>query len=249
MNLIKRLIPNSVKQKGKNFLYDVLKIRYSVSGVPLEILDHMPNNRPVVFFDIGAHGGHFSDTIVKAYQIKRGILVEPLAHAIPILQNKFPDKGKILIINAAVADTNGETEFFVNPEADFVSSLLRINNKNEELAAMNIKDPVSVKVKTITIDKISADEQLDSVDLLKIDVQGAEHLVLNGAIETLKITKLVYTEFSFKPIYAQSSTFYDLYNFLYAHNFILTNVQPGYVSPGGELLQGDALFVNKDFLV
>jgi len=172
-------------------------------------------------------------------------LVEPVSKLIPILEKSFSDKETFHIINAAISDTISESDFYYNEDADFVSSLLRIDNKGDAFASLNFNDPVLTKTKTLTLDSIAKNLQLSNIDLIKIDVQGAEHLVLKGAIETLKITRLVYTEFSFRPLYEKSSTFFDLYKIFYENNFILAAMSQGYSSPNGELLQGDALFINK----
>ena len=103
------------------------------------------------------------------------------------------------------------------------------------------------KIQTLTLDSIIEEQRIQNIDLIKIDVQGAEHLVLQGGVETLKRTKLVFIEFSYKPLYEKSSTFFDLYNIFYENNFMLVSTSNGYASPSGELLQGDALFVNKAF--
>jgi hypothetical protein len=83
---------------------------------------------------------------------------------------------------------------------------------------------------------------LFSADLLKIDVQGAEHLVIRGGKNALSKTKLVWTEVSFKPLYESSSTFIDLYHALYELGFKLMEISPGFQGPYGELLQADTLF-------
>jgi FkbM family methyltransferase len=241
----KRLMPNSIKQHGKDFLYDLLKIPYSKFGVSLAILRWLPKSKPITFFDIGAKVGHFSLSLAGEYKIEQGFLVEPVLKIIPVIEKNFPDRTKFKIFNAAIADLAGETEFFVNEDADHVSSLLKIFNKNEELSSLNIAEPVSTKIKTLTLDHIVKEQKLSHIDLIKIDVQGAEHLVLQGGIETLKITRLVYTEFSYKPLYENSSTFFDLYKIFYENNFILVHTSNGYSSANGELLQGDALFANK----
>ncbi|MES2377394.1 MAG: FkbM family methyltransferase [Bacteroidota bacterium] len=245
---LKRLIPNNIKQEGKYLLLRMLKIRYSRSNVSLDILEWLPKKQPITFFDIGASIGDFSKAICVEYEIKKGILIEPVTKLIPILQSIFPDKTKFHIINAAVADEIAETNFYFNEDADFVSSLLRIDNKGDGFASLNFADPVSVNIQALTLDHIFKELQLDVIDLIKIDVQGAEHLVLHGGIETLKKTKLVYTEFSFRPLYERSSTFFDLYSIFYQNDFILVNVSRGYATPDGELLQGDALFVNKTLI-
>ncbi len=248
MNLFKGLLPNSIKQKGKNFLLDTLKIPYSRFGVPLEILKWLPNSQPITFLDIGASVGHFSLNICKKYKIEKGILIEPVSKLIPILENSFPDKKVFRIINAAISDINSEADFYVNDEFDSISSLLKIDIGKPELMALNIKEPIPTKIQTFTLDHVFTTQELTNIDLIKIDVQGAEHLVLKSAIETLKKTKMVYTEFSFKPLYDQSSTFFDLYKIFYENNFSLVNISPGYTAPNGELLQGDALFVNKNLM-
>jgi FkbM family methyltransferase len=244
----KRLIPNNIKQEGKYILLDLLKMPYSRSNTSLDILKWLPKNNPITFFDIGASVGNFSKPICSEYKIKKAILVEPVARLIPILEETFPDRQTFLIVNAALAESVGETDFYFNEDADFVSSLLRIDNKGEAFADLNFADPVLTKVKTLTLDYIVNKENLSEIDLVKIDVQGAEHLVLKGGIETLKKTKLVYTEFSFRPLYEKSSDFFDLYQILYENNFMLVSLMPGYVSANGELLQGDAIFVNKNMV-
>jgi FkbM family methyltransferase len=249
LSFIKRLIPNNIKQEGKYFLFDLLKIPYSRSQVPLEILKWLPKTNPINFIDIGCNAGDFTKSICGEYKIEKALLIEPVPKLIPVLEANFPNRNVFKIINAAVSDSNGETRFFINEEFDSISSLLKIHNEKDELKRLKIKEPTAIKVKTFTLDHIFEDQQLQGIDLLKIDVQGAEHLVLKGGIEALKKTKLVYTEFSFKPLYDQSSVFFDLYKIFYDHGFILASISPGFSSAEGELLQGDALFVNKSLLI
>jgi FkbM family methyltransferase len=241
------MIPNDIKLEVKYFLLRLLKIPYSRGYAPIEVLKWLPKGYPITFFDVGASIGKFSKSICSEYTIKKCILIEPVSKLIPILEEEFPDKERFHIINAAIADTITEKDFYFNEDADFVSSLLRIDNKGEAFESLNFADPILTTIQTLTLDFITAKEQLTHIDLLKIDVQGAEHLVLSGATETLKKTRLVYTEFSFKPLYKNSSTLFDLYKILYENNFMLVDLSNGYAAPYGELLQGDAVFLNKSF--
>ena len=248
MSIIKRLIPNKLKLEAKYFLMRMLKIPFSRSGVPLEIMSLLPRNRPLTFIDIGANAGQFSTAMCAEYKIEKGILIEPVEKLIPVLKNIFPDEQVFKIMHAAVSDRVEETDFYVNHDADFVSSLFKLDNKGDAVGHLHFEDAVLTKVQAVTLDHITKAEKLHAIDLIKIDVQGAEHLVLQGAAETLKKTRVVYTEFSFKPVYEGSSVFTDLYRFLSDNNFILTHISPGFTAPNGELLQGDALFVNKSKL-
>jgi len=249
VNFLKKIIPNCVKQSARYFFYDVFKVPYSKHGVPLAILKWLPNRpEPVTFIDVGASVGHFTQNLSRTYIIKKGVLVEPLAKHIPFLKQNY-NAPRFEILNVALTETTGESDFYINDEFDSISSLLKINNDLDALAGLKIAEPSVIKVKTATLDKIFNDLQLKKIDLIKIDVQGAEHLVLKGATETLKNTRLVYTEFSFRPLYKGSSTFFDLYQIMDSHNFMLVNISEGYASAEGELLQGDALFLNKQWAV
>jgi hypothetical protein len=58
----------------------------------------------------------------------------------------------------------------------------------------------------------------------------------------LKKTRRIWTECSFKPLYAGSSTFGDIYGLLAARGFRLLELSENFRSTTGELLQVDALF-------
>ena len=74
-----------------------------------------------------------------------------------------------------------------------------------------------------TLDEIIAEVQLAMIDLIKIDVQGAEHLVLARAgPHTLEKTGAVYTEVSFRPLYHGSSVFSDIYGMMNDRGFFLS---------------------------
>lgn len=92
-----------------------------------------------------------------------------------------------------------------------------------------------------------------NVGLLKLDVQGAELLVLKGAPETLSRTAVVYTEVEFAPLYKNQPLFHDIDALLRASGFELIDFpllkryrqsnSSGHISED-RLLWGDALYFN-----
>ena len=97
-------------------------------------------------------------------------------------------------------------------------------------------------------------------DYLKLDVQGAELMVLRGAVKTLEKVLVVHTEAEFIEIYKKQPLFADLDGFLRAHGFVLhkfpsLNALPFRTSlaekfPGGktsQLMWCDVVYV-RDFL-
>jgi hypothetical protein len=82
----------------------------------------------------------------------------------------------------------------------------------------------------------------ENVDLLKIDVQGAELMALRGAAQTLPRVRMICTEVSFTPLYEGSSIFSEIYDFLGDRGFRLLSLREGFRGKDSELLQGDAVF-------
>ncbi|MCC8425557.1 FkbM family methyltransferase [Mucilaginibacter sp. UR6-11] len=240
----KSLIPNSVKQEGKYFLYYLLKIPFNRAGVPSEIVKFLPNDKPINIIDIGASEGKFTGIINNHYKINKAILVEPIADLKSTLENKFPDRSRFRVETIVISESTGDVDFYYSKDASVLSSILKVKN---DFFDAGLAQPVKIKIKSETLDNVVEKSGLEIIDLLKIDVQGVEHLVLNSGLNALKKTRLVYTEFSYKPMYEGSSTFFDLFKILTENNFRLVSTTTGWINPDGEIIQGDALFVNNLF--
>ncbi len=72
------------------------------------------------------------------------------------------------------------------------------------------------EVEVCTLDRWCAEQGIPSerVDILKLDVQGAELQALYGARKLLERTRLVYVEVSFVPIYKDCPLFGDIESFM-----------------------------------
>jgi FkbM family methyltransferase len=74
----------------------------------------------------------------------------------------------------------------------------------------------SYRVETKRLDDIP---EMAGADFLKADVQGAELLVFQGAVETLKSVLVVHTEVEFVPMYKRQPLFADIDAFVRAQGF------------------------------
>lgn len=90
------------------------------------------------------------------------------------------------LLQSAVSQTIGTAPFHISSRSTQTSSLIR--------TAVD-PDAETTEVPTQTLDQICAD--LEHVDVLKIDVQGAEADVLHGGRSTLSRTRTVLIEISF----------------------------------------------------
>ena len=131
-----------------------------------------------VFYDIGANVGYMSIEMAQCVDSKINIYSfeaqNDLAQNVgqSAILNDFPN---IKVFACALAEKNGEVEF-VREKHSIHGHLSKSNDSNSN----------SVKVDAYTIDYLVAESVIEPPDVIKIDVEGAEHKVLLGMSETIK---------------------------------------------------------------
>jgi len=232
--------------------YIISKLRISPESKPLSKIDiyiakYLNTSKKLTFIDIGSHRGDFMIELERFYRIEKAALIEPTPGLAEYLISKFNRNG-IRVIQNAVSDKDYEAiDFEINVYGE-TSSILQINREMQELSNVDTRLEKTIKITTRTLDSIVKELNYSKIDLIKIDVQGVEHLVLKGGKEALQNTSFVWVELSFKPLYIGSSVFNDIYTIMEDYGFILLELSPGHRSPMKELLQTDALFANPKFL-
>jgi hypothetical protein len=105
-----------------------------------------------------------------------------------------------------------------------------------------------VEVRTTTISAFCDAHAIGRVDVLKLDVQGAERLVLEGAREMLEqgAVGLVFAEVLFAKLYDGGTSFDELWRWLETAGYALYGLF--HLTPGdnGLLGYGDAIFVGPE---
>ena len=129
-----------------------------------------PKNSTLI--DIGAHAGSF--TLKMAKKMDRVVAIEPNPRTFRfLLQNiKLNKLDNVVAINAAVSDREGTTRLFLR-DASHLSSIMFHANEG-------------VQVATETLDGIVKRLDLSQVSFIKLDAEGAESIVLQGAKKTLE---------------------------------------------------------------
>ena len=123
--------------------------------------------------------------------------------------NKLDDhnKNRIKVHNLALGDSTGEIPFFaVDPELSSTpnvgaSSMFRfMDGLNGTPFGQNLVQ-TEIAVQADTLDNWCENNNISEVDIMWMDVQGAELLVLKGADNILKNTRIIMTEVGLKPYY------------------------------------------------
>lgn len=138
--------------------------------------------------DVGAHIGIFS--LMAARKVGAGgkvISFEPSPRTLDLLRRNLSENSLpwIKLHAVALADVPGKAEFFVADDA--------VNNPAAD-SLVPSKDRKKVVVPLRRLDDILSEDGVADVDHLKIDVEGAEMRVLDGAPRTLARTRRIVME-------------------------------------------------------
>jgi len=197
-----------------------------------EIIKAAVSSAAPTIFDIGAHHGESIEYLKSLFSQAKIFSFEPDPESFDILSKK--DVGNVEFFNLAISDEVGTAKFYRN-RISHTNSLYKVNlkskdsvqfAKNRELTVpANEKEyNLDVDVKTITLDKFINDNTIENIDLIKIDVQGAERKVLSGGGGALQKAKAVIVEVSFYDYYKNSTSFMDLEKYLIPAGFELFSI-------------------------
>jgi len=194
-------------------------------------------------FDIGANEGQFG-VILRDFGYKGKIIsFEPLTNAREELYRISQDDPFWEIApQAAIGDEDGEIEINISGNSESSSVLNMLDSHLE--AAPSSKYISKEKVPLRKLDTLLPDFiEPDSVVFLKIDTQGYEEKVMNGAKELIKNIVGLQLEISLVPLYETHSLLDDMLQNLKEKGFELWGISTVFSDPHtAQLLQIDATF-------
>lgn len=197
-------------------------------------------------FDIGANAGQYSKNMRELGYDKKIISFEPLNVAFEALKKASSKDANWIVNNYALGNEDGTVEINVAGNS-YSSSILDMLPKHLESAPESkyaSKQEIEIKKLDSIFTSFSSKE--DRV-MLKIDTQGFEKNVIDGATNSLKNTLIIQLEMSLVPLYQNEMIFSEMIEYLNKKGFELFSLENGFSNPDtGQLLQIDGIFVKKD---
>jgi FkbM family methyltransferase len=245
LNDLHRKVPlgrSALVNRAARLLFPGTLARMSRNGSLYELVHQLVPPRkdskdPIVIVEVGASDGRYTRTLQALYPHANIYCIEANSAYRGTLTNLGVD-----VTCAAVADTDGEIQFFHNTSPD-TSSVLRAAAVDPTIDPCTRLDRVE-SVPSITLDSFAGEKGLKNIDFLKMDIQGAELLALKGASELLagKRIAVIQAEISFAPIYETAPLYHELAQFLELRGYGVWGLYNLAYGDRDRLLYADALF-------
>lgn len=188
-----------------------------------------------ISIDAGANRGYISSLLSK--KSNNVIAIEPLDYLARYLKNVLPKNCEVL--NKAASCGKGVTTIRIptNKKGNDISALSSIEHLNHFTDSSEVSSFREVKIEKITIDEYVNERLLSrSIDFIKIDVEGHEEALLNGAKKTInKHSPIVLIEMEQR----HGSSLDTIYDFFTENNFL------SYYVKDGQLNRSDLEFFKK----
>ena len=204
---------------------------------------------PVVF-DVGAFIGSVTKRYRELFPFASIYSFEPFPESFEKLKNNTAkDSSNTSIHNLAISDKQGVAAFNANTFAPTNSLLPTDSNSDVYWGEGVLNTENQVEVNTTTIDNFCSENSIPKIDILKLDVQGAEFSALMGAKEMLskQSISLVYLEIITAPTYQGQHKLHEYFNLFASFGYEFFDFYDP-ARKNTQLIQADMIFVSSPLM-
>ena len=216
--------------RGKSWLYDIQRFA---------------GTRDIrVAFDVGANEGQTARELLRYIPSSRIYCFEPVSATHSALTARFGNRPNVSCIRQALGDRRHATTIKLRQESELNSIFV------SDVGAANLTG-ASEEVEVTTVDLFCAEQAIEHIDILKMDVQGYELRVLEGASEMISENKVhfIFAEVGFRPPNSEIQNFGELNDAMAKRGFLFSGFYDflRYGDNKEFTLFGNALYINPDF--
>ena len=192
--------------------------------------------------DLGAHQGSFTDLVLPYFKPDRVWMVEADPEYSAALGARYAANPVVSVVSCAISNAAGHVELRINSHRDS-SSILPIEAVSEKTFGLTMTETATVKVPACSLDELFARERIDLINLMKVDIQGAERLMVEGGASALARVELLYIELSYERFYAGAPLAHEMEDLLWQRGFRLRSLHESRLGATGALAYTNALFL------
>lgn len=198
-----------------------------LTGEKYWLKKYLHNKEKPIVIDVGAHIGDYSKDVLSINRKAIVFAFEPHPNSYKkLIENIVSDNFKAF--NYAVGERRGKVKIY---DYSTLNGSSHATLYEDVIKDLHKGTPISHEVEMITIDEFLKSENIEVVDLLKIDTEGYEFNVLLGCKETLRARKIKAIQFEFNEMNIVSKVrFKDFWDYLKDFEFYR-------ILPGGRLLK------------
>ena len=240
LNLVKKLIHSILDLLGyhlrRNKTIEQSDDPYHAISILLD------KEKTITIIDAGASIGDISQKLMKMFPLATVHSIEPYPPFHAHLEKIATNNPRLVVKKLALSDENGSRFLQVN-KSEGTNSLLKSNDEGREIYGDLLSNVGEIEVKSQTLDDFLDENSIEQVDLLKLDLQGAELHALIGASASLSSGKIkcILCEVMFRPHYESQPLAHSiLHELIDKHDFKLFNFYQDHHHKG-YLCQADAL--------
>ena len=236
--MLKKILKNIVRILG----YDVTG-RYQFNDQGYHLSKLLRFHAVDVVFDIGANTGQFAISLRDNGYLGLIVSFEPLPEAyLGLLKNSSRDDR--WLVHERVALGSSEGKVVINVSKNSVSSSILPMEDLHLQAADDSAYIDKVEVKLTTLDDILNKYVTKGSSLfIKMDAQGYEGQIMQGAVKSLTVAKGVMCELSICDLYKNQAIWTEIISKLESFGFSIWAMQKGFCDEkSGRMMQVDGIF-------
>jgi FkbM family methyltransferase len=184
------------------------------------LLNRLAGFHPSVVFDVGANVGDWS-------MLARNALPDAQLHAFEIvestyaaLHDRFAGKAGMVLNNFGLSDKSGTITMHLFTGTNELTSHVAYPHGDYRIVICPVRRG----------DEYVQDREIERIDFLKIDVEGAEHLVLNGFGAMLDAGQIDVIQFEYGKVNIITHFLLrDFYEFLEPRGYVVGKLFPDFV--------------------
>ena len=248
----KNLVQKTIESLGLRIIRSHFGYRFEKIGKtytdPFALKAAIIETKSPVIFDVGAGKGEIYKSYRKKFPDAEIYCFEPFPKSYQLLSSRGKLDNSMYCYQLALSDHHGVLPFNSNRNSA-TNSLLKTDRRGAAFWGRDLLNTTGqIEVNSTTVDRFSRLSNIPDIDILKINVQGAEYSVLNGARNMLQDQRisLIYTELILCPTYETQKKLYDYFSLLEGFGYVFLNFFNN-IRSRNQLIQTDVVFLSSSF--